>query len=197
MSPADFDAELTRDLASALRAPWLTPLLVLLSAWIVKGPLLAGLAAAQPGPLGRRLRAVVAVAVAALLASLAATVIKLLVDRTRPPEVLGMEALVALPTTASFPSGHATTAAAAATALALLVPRWRLLAVSLALLVGASRVLLGVHFVGDVLAGFVLGAAVGAVVGVIGRRWLESAHRKREQRGPPSGGPRTASLNSG
>ena len=196
VSPADLDAELTRNVASALRAPWLTPLLVLLSAWIVKGPLLASLAAAQPGPLARRLRAVGVVAVAALLGSLAAAVIKLLVDRTRPPEVLGIEALVALPTTASFPSGHATTAAAAATALALLVPRWRLLAVSLALLVGASRVLLGVHFVGDVLAGLALGAAIGAVVSAIGRRWLEATDRDREDAGAPSDGPRTAPLSS-
>ena len=174
VSPADLDAELTRELASALRAPWLTPVMIALSAWIVKGPLLAGLAVAQSGPLGRRLRAAAVVGIAALLGSVAATVLKVLVDRARPPDVLGMDALVTLPTTASFPSGHATTAAAAATALALLVPRWRMLAISLALLVGASRVLLGVHFVGDVLAGFLLGAVIGAVVGVLGRRRLEA-----------------------
>lgn len=81
-------------------------------------------------------------------------------------------ALVALPTTASFPCGHATTAAAAATALALLVPRWRVPAAAIALLVGASRVLLGVHFVADVLAGFALGAAIGVLVALAVRRRL-------------------------
>ena len=170
MSPAELDADLTRAAASALRAPWLTPLLVLLSAWTVKGPLLAGFAALQPGPLARRLRAAAVVTAAALLGSLTSTGLKLLVDRSRPPAVLDMDALVALPTTASFPSGHATTAAAAATALALLVPRWRLLALLLAILVGVSRVLLGVHFVGDVLAGLALGAAIGASAVLLARR---------------------------
>lgn len=176
VSPAELDAELTRTAASALRETWLTPLLVLLSAWPVKGPLLVSLAAIQPGPLVRRLRAVALVAAAALLGSLASTVIKTLVERTRPPAVLGVDALVALPDTASFPSGHATTAAAAATALALLVPRWRVPAVTLALLVGASRVLLGVHFIGDVLAGFALGAAIGALVVIAARRLRATAY---------------------
>lgn len=169
MSPVELDAELTRAV-SELRASWLTPLLVLLSAWPVKGPLLAGLAAVQPGPLAVRLRVAAVVGVAALAGSLASSLIKLLTGRLRPPAELGVEALVALPDTASFPSGHATTAAAAATALALLVPRWRALAVTLALLIGASRVLLGVHFVGDVLAGFVLGAVIGSLTVLAGRR---------------------------
>ena len=169
MSPVEIDAELTRA-ALDLRPSWLTPLLLLLSAWPVKGPLLAALAAAQPGSLTRRLRAAAVVGAAALLGSLAATVVKVLVDRARPPAVLEIDALVALPATASFPSGHATTAAAAATALGLLVGRWRLLAGVLALLVAASRVLLGVHFVADVLAGLLLGAAVGALTALIGRR---------------------------
>ena len=189
MSPAEIDAELTRAAASAVRATWLTPLLVLLSAWIVKGPLLAGLAALQPGPLARRARAVGVVAAAALLGSLVATVIKLLVDRVRPPSVLEMEALVVLPTTASFPSGHATTAAAAATALALLVPRWRALACVLAVLVGVSRVLLGVHFVGDVLAGLALGAAIGAAVALAGRRYLTADEALSRPSTPPARSP--------
>lgn len=170
MSPAEVDVELTRAMASELRASWLTPLLVALSAWPVKGPLLAAFAALQRGTLARRLSAAGIVAAAALLGSLAATLSKLVVDRARPSAGLGLDALIAIPDTASFPSGHATTAAAAATALALLVPRWRILAVAVALFVGASRVLLGVHFVGDVLAGFALGIAVGALAVPVGRR---------------------------
>ena len=169
MSPVELDAQLTRA-ALEVRASWLTPLLVLLSAWPVKGPLLAGLATAQPGPLRRRLAVAGVVAAAALLGSLASTVVKAVVGRVRPPAELGLDALVALPDTSSFPSGHATTAAAAATALALMVPRWRALAVALAVLVGASRVLLGVHFVADVLAGFALGAAMGTLAVLVGRR---------------------------
>ena len=182
MSPTDLDTTLTRA-AFDLRASWLTPLLVLLSAWPVKGPLLAGLAALEPGTPRRRLRLMAVVGIAALLGSLASTLVKLFVGRARPPSALGWEPLVALPDTASFPSGHATTAAAAAIALALIAPRWRVVALAIALLVGASRVLLGVHFIADVLAGFLLGALIGVVVGLVGRR-LE---RRRLDRAPSPG----------
>jgi len=43
VSPLELDLELTRA-AAELRLPWLTPLWVVLSAWWVKGPLLALLA---------------------------------------------------------------------------------------------------------------------------------------------------------
>lgn len=71
----------------------------------------------------------------------------------------------------SFPSGHATGAAAAAAVLVVLVwpvlgRRGRVLvpalAAAVALLTAADRVLLGVHHPSDVAAGLVLGAAVTA-----------------------------------
>ncbi len=61
---------------------------------------------------------------------------------------------------ASFPSGHATTAFAAALVLALWYPRWAGVFVGLAVLVGLSRVVLGSHFPSDVLAGALLGGGV-------------------------------------
>ena len=62
----------------------------------------------------------------------------------------------------SFPSGHSSTAVTAYGTLALGRPRpWlKWLAVLLPLLVGLSRVCLGVHYPTDVLAGWVLGLAV-------------------------------------
>ncbi len=61
----------------------------------------------------------------------------------------------------SFPSGHAALAALFALFLARGGPPWGyLLALLWALLVGLSRVELGVHYPGDVLAGWALGAAL-------------------------------------
>ncbi len=53
----------------------------------------------------------------------------------------------------SFPSGHACAALAVALAYALHLPSLSPLLIAVALLVGHSRVVLGVHFPGDVLAG--------------------------------------------
>lgn len=75
-------------------------------------------------------------------------------------------------TSASFPSGHSMTSAAVCTTLLLLVRRHirrgrgalSAVCVLLPLLIGVSRVYLGVHHAGDVLGGWLLGAAIGAVL---------------------------------
>jgi undecaprenyl-diphosphatase len=64
----------------------------------------------------------------------------------------------------SFPSGHATTAFALATLLALWYPRWAIGFLGLAVGVGFTRVLLGVHFPSDVLAGAALGMGAALIV---------------------------------
>ncbi len=58
----------------------------------------------------------------------------------------------------SFPSGHATVIAAVATMLALIVPRLTPLFAGTALAVAASRVIIGVHYASDAIAGLLLGA---------------------------------------
>jgi undecaprenyl-diphosphatase len=93
--------------------------------------------------------------------SVISNLIKFGVDRVRPD--LGRFGALGSP---SFPSGHATAAAATYAALALVIgrdrsPRTRAtlggIAVSIAVGVACSRALLGVHWFSDVLAGLVLG----------------------------------------
>jgi membrane-associated phospholipid phosphatase len=92
---------------------------------------------------------------------LISNLIKVLVARARP----AIDPLAGF-TGASFPSGHTTAAASFYAATALVLGRGRSfrvrtvlagIAVGIAVAVGASRVLLGVHWVTDVLAGLALG----------------------------------------
>ncbi len=62
-------------------------------------------------------------------------------------------ALVLIPDHFSFPSGHACAAMALSVALANAMPALTVPLLFLALLVGFSRVMLGVHFPGDVVMG--------------------------------------------
>jgi undecaprenyl-diphosphatase len=96
-------------------------------------------------------------------------VLKPLLPRRRPPDA-GMPAQRSLrrrPTSSSFPSGHAASAAAFATAVAMESPRAGLAVVPVAAAVAYSRVHVGVHWSSDVLAG----AAVGTGAALLTRRW--------------------------
>lgn len=60
----------------------------------------------------------------------------------------------------SFPSGHTQTVVAAMTALTLIYPRYNLLYVLVAVLVGSSRALTSIHYPSDVIMGAYVGFAV-------------------------------------
>jgi membrane-associated phospholipid phosphatase len=154
-----------------------TGVLVLVSAWWVKGPLLV--AAGYCSDLrNRRLLPLVALAATAsfFIASGLNAVIKGLVDRSRPPEAMGFDALVGVPGSPSFPSGHAMSAFATAAAVAVLAPRLRVPVLALAAVIAFSRVYLGVHFWIDILVGAALGAAIGTLVAIA----LRGAVSKRQ-----------------
>lgn len=78
--------------------------------------------------------------------------------RPRPHLVLdALAPLVPIPDEFSFPSGHSCAAMAVASPILVYEPLIGIGAIALALLVGTSRVYLRVHFVTDVIMGFLLG----------------------------------------
>ncbi|MCU1687180.1 MAG: phosphatase family protein [Amycolatopsis sp.] len=115
----------------------------------------------------------IAMGVAYLLNS----VIKSLVAEPRPCRVVpGVHTVLPCdgPTDYSFPSNHTVIVAAFAAAVLLLNRRWGLFALVFALVMALTRVYVGAHYPHDVLAGFVIGLAVGAC-GVFTRKPLEHA----------------------
>jgi undecaprenyl-diphosphatase len=71
---------------------------------------------------------------------------------------VGVVSLIQAPDRFSFPSGHSAAALAVALALGTFLPLpAALLLIAVGLLVGVSRSYLGVHYPGDVLAGWLLG----------------------------------------
>lgn len=83
-------------------------------------------------------------------------------SRPRPFAVLpDVDFLVPPPDEFSFPSGHTAAAFVMVTVAGTMMPVVLLVLLPLGLLIGTSRVYLGVHYPSDVLAGAVLGAGSG------------------------------------
>ncbi|WP_116449513.1 phosphatase PAP2 family protein [Blastococcus litoris] len=117
---------------------------------------------AKKGPLRRG--AVRGIGSMAFSSALVNVVLKRIFGRVRPDlENLRAERrLRRSPVTLSFPSGHSSSAAAFATGVAMESPLAGAALAPLALGVGYSRVHVGVHYPGDVVAGLAVGGAVAA-----------------------------------
>ena len=127
-----------------------------------------------------RRRDAVFLLIAMIVSPLLNLALKHLFERVRPPA----ESAVLSVNGYAFPSGHAMSSATFALALAVIAwpTRWRWpaagLAATFALLMGLSRVYLGVHWLTDVLAGWVLAVAVVAATQLI----VESVTARRSRR---------------
>nr|WP_130294548.1 phosphatase PAP2 family protein [Pseudonocardia sediminis] len=105
----------------------------------------------------------------ALTSATANAALKPLLPRRRPAaaELPPYRTIPDPPTSSSFPSGHAASAAAFTTAVALENPKALPLVLPLAGAVAYSRVHVGVHWASDVL----VGAAIGTGVALVTQRW--------------------------
>jgi undecaprenyl-diphosphatase len=107
--------------------------------------------------LGDRRPVFTAFMLAALVSNIAQVVLKRGVRRRRP---IDMETRFAFDEF-SFPSGHSLNAFALGMVLALAFPGIAVAVLFLAASIAVSRVALGYHFIGDVLAGTALGSGIG------------------------------------
>ncbi len=118
--------------------------------------------------------------------------VKLAIGRSRP-ELAARPAVVAPPASASFPSGHSALSAVVYLTLALLVAgrmqgrRVRIYVITSSLvvtfLVGISRLYLGVHYLTDVAAGWLIG-----LIWALAWRWIEGHWVRFRERAVDVGG---------
>lgn len=124
---------------------------------------------------GKYRKAGAAMAVALILSLIVCNgILKPFANRIRPYELVSAKLLIAPPMGASFPSGHASAAFAAAMTLVLSRHRLAAAAVVMAALIAFSRLYLYVHYPSDVLAG----AALGTLLAMAAYKIIDKAYDK-------------------
>lgn len=110
----------------------------------------------------QRFAAIVAAGSAALVGVAVFKILKRLSHRPRPCQIEPhCWSKVLPPDKFSFPSGHTMTASSIALVLTYFYPGLEIALIFLALSIALSRIVLGMHFLSDVLAGIILGVALG------------------------------------
>lgn len=170
-------------LVSSHRADAVTILMRLASVWLLtSAAFLIAAVAPRAGRVSRPGAAVATLSALGIAFGLSEAA-KPLFDRPRPfvadPSIIPIDP----PASAAMPSSHAAAAFAAAGVVAVLQPRLREVAVALAVLVGVSRVYLGVHYPSDVVVGAAIGVVLGVSCAAVSRWFGEAGHDR-------AGGPR-------
>lgn len=110
----------------------------------------------------RRFAAIATGCLASIASVVIYVVLKRCTGRTRPCLLEPHNwAQVLPPDQYSFPSGHTMTAFAIAAAVGLFYPALLCMLLPCALLIGISRIMLGMHFLSDVVAGALMGTLLG------------------------------------
>lgn len=102
-------------------------------------------------------------------------IIRFFYARPRPFQILGIETLIAPPSSGSMPSGHATAFFALAALVFFLDKKYFWYFLSGAFLISLARIAAGVHWPLDIIAGAVIGVASVAVA----KAFLDSPQNKK------------------
>jgi len=120
----------------------------------------------------------VLIAVATVLSMVSVDLLKAVLMLERPPEVMGLGIMYrpegfGVPTNFAFPSGHTSRAFTLAAVVWGRYVKWRLPFAALAVATGVSMMVIGRHFLSDVIAG----AFVGMMIGT----WMVNLARSRSE----------------